>query len=56
MTHVELIQKIKADYSKEFEQDFTEDKEVKAFREGVIFAYDYLLVVLKNNDEWIYED
>ena len=34
MTHVELIEKILADF--------------KNFREGVKFAYQYLLTVLKN--------
>jgi hypothetical protein len=56
MTHVELIQKIKADFIKEFEEYPTDNEKVKAFRRGVTYAYDYLLVVLKNNDEWIYED
>lgn len=55
MTHVELIEAIKEDYKKEFANDKTEDKEVEAFRKGVIFAFNYLVNVLKNGDTWIYE-
>lgn len=56
MTHVELIEKILADYEKEWEEDPVENRDVKKFREGVRFAYQYLLAVLKNRDEWIYKD
>ena len=62
MTHVELIEKILTDYEKEWEEDpvenseFSTKRDVKNFREGVRFAYQYLLAVLKNGDEWIYED
>lgn len=55
MTHVELIEAIRDDYIKQFELDPTDKEDVKNFRQGVIFAYDYLLVVLKNGDEWIYK-
>ncbi len=56
MTHVELIEKIRDDYQKDFEKDPTEDKMTEAFRQGMVFAYNYLLVVLKNGSEWIYEN
>lgn len=55
MTHVELIEAIKADYQKEFKETPIDSETVEAFRKGVIFAYDYLLTVLKNGDSWIYE-
>ncbi len=57
MTHVELIEKILADYEKEWEEDPAEDgefftkKDVELFREGIRFAYRYLLVVLKNGGD-----
>ena len=55
MTHVELIEAIKTDYQKEFKETPIDSEIVDAFRKGVIFAYDYLLTVLKNGDSWIYE-
>lgn len=55
MTHVELIEAIKADYQKEFKETPIDSETVDSFRKGVIFAYDYLLTVLKNGDSWIYE-
>ena len=54
MTHVELIETIKEDFKKDFANEKTEDKEVEAFRKGVIFAFNYLVNVLKS-DTWIYE-
>jgi len=61
MTHIELIEKIIADFEKEFAENPAEDSEyttkqdVENFRKGMIYAYQYLLVVLKNGDELIYE-
>lgn len=55
MTHVELIEAIKANYQQEFKETLVDSETVNAFRKGVIFAYDYLLTVLKNGDSWIYE-
>ena len=55
MTHIELIEAIKADYQKEFKENPIDSETADAFRKGVIFAYDYLITVLKNNDSWIYE-
>ena len=55
MTHVELIEAIKVDYQKEFKEDPVVSETTDAFRKGVIFAYDYLLTILKNGDSWIYE-
>lgn len=55
MTHVELIEKIRDDYIKEFTLEPTKEEDTKNFRQGVIFAYNYLLTVLKNGDSWIYE-
>ena len=55
MTHVELIEAIKEDFKKDFANEEIENKEVEAFRKGVIFAFNYLVNVLKNGDTWIYE-
>ena len=55
MTHVELIEAIRDDYIKQFELNPSDKEDVDAFRRGVIFAYNYLLVVLKKCDEWIYK-
>ena len=55
MTHVELIEAIKANYQQEFKETPVDSETVNAFRKGVIFAYDYLLTVLKNGDSWVYE-
>ena len=55
MTQVELIEKIRDNYIKEFASDPAKEEDVKNFRQGVIFAYNYLLTVLKNGDSWIYE-
>lgn len=61
MTHVELIEKILADFKKEFaenpaeDSEYTTKKDVENFRKGMIYAYQYLLIILKNGDEWIYE-
>ena len=55
MTHVELIETIKEDFKKDFANEKTEDETVEAFRKGVIFAFNYLVNVLKNGDTWIYE-
>lgn len=56
MTHVELVEKILEDYKKEWDEDPSEELNIKAFRQGVLFAYKYLLTVLKNGDTWIYEE
>lgn len=61
MTHVKLVEKILADFEKEFAENPAEDSEyttkqdVENFRRGMIYAYQYLLVVLKNGGELIYE-
>jgi len=55
MTHIELIKAIKSNFQKEFKENPTTSEQVNAFRRGVIYAYDYLIVVLKNDDSWIYE-
>lgn len=55
MTHTELVEAILKDYKEEFELAPSDDVKVKSFREGVIFAYNYLLTVLKNGDSWTYE-
>jgi len=60
MTHIELVEKILEDYKKEFSENPAEDSEyttardVENFRKGMIYAYQYLLVVLKNGAEDIY--
>lgn len=38
MTHVELIEAIKADYQKEFKETPIDSEIVDAFRKGVIFC------------------
>ena len=55
MTHVELIEKIRDDYIKEFTSEPAKEEDTKNFRQGMIFAYNYLLTILKNDDSWIYE-
>lgn len=56
MTHVELIEKIRDAYKEDFENEPTKDEAVDAFRHGMIFAYNYLIAVLKNGSEWVYEN
>lgn len=48
MNHVELIEKIRDSYLDEFEKDTTWSVDVEAFRTGMIFAFNYLIEVLKN--------
>ena len=48
MTHLELIKKIIRNYQEEFNEDPTEDEKVKSFRQGMIFAFNYLIEVLKD--------
>lgn len=61
MTNIELVEKILDDFKKDFAKNPAEDSEyftkqdVENFRKGMIYAYQYLLVILKNGDEWIYE-
>lgn len=56
MTHTELIERILNDYEKEWGENPSKKTDVNAFRQGVKFAYNYLLTVLKNGDAWIYEE
>lgn len=49
MTHIELVEKIIKDYQKEFKENPTDDEKVKTFRQGMIFAYKYLIEVLKDD-------
>lgn len=56
MTHVELIEKILASYEKEWKEETIKDKDVENFRKGVTFAFKLLITILRNGDEWIYED
>ena len=51
MTHVEFIEKVRAEYWKDWEDNPTEEKEVVAFREGMDFAFVYLIHRLKNGGE-----
>ena len=48
MNHVELIEKIRDTYIKEFDEYSTWSVDVEAFRSGMIFAFNYLIEVLKN--------
>lgn len=56
MTTEELIERILDDYKKEWDSDPSNSDTIQAFRQGVLFAYNYLLTTLKNNDSWIYEE
>lgn len=56
MTHTELIERILDDYKKEWDKNPSKEANVIAFRQGVKFAYKYLLTILKNGDTWIYEE
>ena len=51
MTHVEFLEKLIANYEKNFEAEPSNDKEVIAFRKGIIFAWKLAIVKLKNGDE-----
>lgn len=55
MTNVELIEAIRDDFIKEFDDNLSKEDTTNAFRNGVVFAYNYLLTVLEKHDEWIYE-
>ena len=55
MTTEELVERILDDYKKEWDSDPSDSDTKEAFRNGVAFAYKYLLVILRNNDSWIYE-
>lgn len=48
MNHVELIEKIRDTYLEEFAEDKNSQEDVEAFRTGMIFAFNYLIAVLKN--------
>jgi len=48
MTHIELIEIILDEYKMEFHDDPVDDEKVKAFREGLLFGYKYLIQVLKD--------
>lgn len=54
MINEKLVKAILDDYKKEFDADPSDDCQVKGFRQGVIFAYNYLLTVVKNGHEDIY--
>lgn len=56
MTTEELIERILDDFIEEWDSNPSNSDITKAFREGVLFAYNYLLVTLRNNDSWIYEE
>ena len=48
MSHIELIEMMIEDYKMEFHDNPVEDKEVLAFRNGLLFGYKYLIQVLKD--------
>lgn len=50
MTHYKLIEKMIKDYQNEWSEDENIIEEVKAFREGMIFAYKILLIKLKKGE------
>lgn len=47
MTHIELIEKIRDTYIDEFKEEPNSSVDVEAFRAGMIFAFNYLIAVLK---------
>lgn len=51
MLHSELIKTIIESYQDEYKEFPAENKEQQAFREGMLFAYRYLLVLLENPDD-----
>lgn len=51
MLHSELIRAIIENYQDEFKEFPAENKEQQAFRDGMLFAYRYLLVLLENPDD-----
>lgn len=48
MSHIELIEMIIEDYKQEFHDEPTDDEKVKAFRDGMLFGYKYLIQILKD--------
>ena len=48
MSHVEYIEKLLDQMLKDFENEPSDDEQVKAFRQGVKFGMKYILVALKN--------
>lgn len=56
MTTEELIERILDDYKEEWNSNPSNSDITEAFRNGVLFAYNYLLITLRNNDSWIYEE
>lgn len=50
MTHLELIEKVKTTYITQFAKDPTTDETVQAFRKGMIFAFNYLIEMLKRGE------
>ena len=52
MSHIELIEMIIKDYKQDFHDNPTDDEKEKAFRDGILFGYKYLIQVLKDR-QWI---
>lgn len=48
MTHIELIEKIIENYKQEFHDNPVNNEKIKAFRDGMLFGYKYLIQVLKD--------
>lgn len=51
MTHVEFIEKVRAEYWKEWKDDPAQEDVVAAFRGGMDFAFVLLINKLKNSGE-----
>ena len=56
MTHAELTERILDDFKKDWDKNPSAEPNIKAFRLGVLTAYDYLLTVLKNGNASFYEE
>ena len=50
MTHIELLEAMVEDFAKDFKENPTTDEKVESFRQGVLYAYSYLAIILKNGD------
>lgn len=48
MTHIEFLNKLINDFKDEFKNKPSNDKEIIAYRQGIIFAYKYAIELLKN--------
>lgn len=48
MTHIEFLNKLINEFENEFKNEPSDNKEIIAYRKGIIFAYKYAIELLKN--------